>query len=101
MRNQLPAHRSDEPGSLSGLNRRRHVRVPFTASARLMLDTPGGLVTLSGSLLDISMSGCALHLNARVDAQLAGRVRLSIEGREVWFPITTRWVRSESRGWRV
>jgi hypothetical protein len=93
--------RAPNPTASSGGNRRRHVRVPFTGRVRLMLETPSGLAALSGYIIDISVSGCALRLYAPVQAHVAGRVQLSIRGADVWFPIVTRWARSDSRGWTI
>ena len=90
-----------ERASASAANRRRHVRVPFTGRVNLMLETGNGLATLGGYIIDISVSGCALRLYAPAPAHVAGRVQVSIGGRDVWLPIVTRWARSDTRGWTV
>jgi PilZ domain len=100
MRNNAPAQRSESDAS-DGRNRRRHARAQYAGQARLLLETSHGLTTHTGYVLDISLSGCALHFQTRVDAHLCGRVQLVLAGRDVWLPIVTRWVRQDSRGWSV
>ncbi len=97
MRQLVDAHGS----AASAGNRRRHVRVPFTGRVNLMLETGSGLATLCGYIIDISVSGCALRLYSPVHAHVAGRVQVSIGGRDVWLPIVTKWARSGTRGWTV
>ena len=86
---------------MTAANRRRHVRAALTSKVQLLLETREGLTTLSGYVLDISMSGCALHLTKRIDSGLVGRVQLPLGGQDVWLPIVARWVRQDARGWSV
>jgi hypothetical protein len=96
MRDERPAPTSRGP--TTGVNRRRHARAAVASKARLLIETPQGLATLSGYVLDISVSGCALRLQVRVDAHLAGRVQLPINGQDVWLPIVARWARQDLCG---
>jgi hypothetical protein len=73
----------------------------LASKVRLLLETPNGLTTHSGYVLDISVSGCALHFQTRIDPHLVGRVQLSLGAQDVWLPIVTRWARQDSRGWSV
>jgi hypothetical protein len=66
----------------------------FTTSYRMWSIIP----TLLGYVLEISVSGCALRLHARIDANLAGRVQLLISGQDVWLPIVARWARQDLCG---
>jgi PilZ domain-containing protein len=75
--------------------------VPYAGKVRLILETRNGLQALSGYVLDLSASGCALRLHAQVEPNLAGRIQISIGDREIWLPIVTRWARQDSRGWTV
>jgi PilZ domain len=100
MRSDGPAHRFDSP-NVSGSNRRRHARASVASKVNLLIETRDGLVTLSGYVIDISVSGCAIHLQNRVEPHLAGRVQLALGRDEVWLPIVTRWVRPDAKGWSV
>jgi hypothetical protein len=86
---------------VGSLNRRREPRVRSTDGIRLLVDAPGGLTTLTGSLVDLSERGCALRLNRRVTTEQVGRVRVDIGGTAFWLPVITRWVRERSDGWTV
>jgi hypothetical protein len=52
-------------------------------------------------MLDLSEGGCQLRLRRRIDADLAGRVNLDVEGKALWLPVITRWAREDSHGWTV
>jgi len=75
--------------------------VQIGGSVRLLVDTPDGLLTTHGQLMDLSEGGFAVFLTRPMDAQHAGRVNLEIAGKALWLPMVTRWVRPESGGWTV
>jgi len=100
MRNDNPAHQSASQ-RLTGSNRRRHARASVASKVQLLLETRNGLITLSGYVIDISVSGCALHIQSWIEPNLVGRVQLALGGQEVWLPIVTRWVRQDAKGWSV
>jgi PilZ domain len=100
MRNDQFA-RQVEPRAASGSARRRHERARFTSKVVLLLETRDGLATVSGYVLDVSESGCALLFQNRVEPHLVGRVRLPLGGQDVWIPIVTRWARAQAQGWMV
>ena len=55
----------------------------------------------AGHLLDLSEGGCAVLFKNRVEANLAARMQLEVEGKELWLPVVTRWARRDSQGWTV
>jgi hypothetical protein len=81
--------------------RRRHPRVRLGGSALLLVDPRRGLIGAKGNLVDLSEGGCRLHFRRHVDADLAGRVRLKIAGKALWFPVLTRGVLRDGDGWSV
>jgi len=99
VRNEFPAQRV--ASASGGANRRRHARAALTSKVQLLLETRNGLTTVIGYVVDISVSGCALHLQSRIEPHLPGRVRLPLGGQDVWLPIVTRWARPDARGWSV
>ncbi|MGO9876797.1 MAG: PilZ domain-containing protein [Acidimicrobiia bacterium] len=82
-------------------NLRRHQRVRLGGGALLIVDPRLGMVGAKGHLIDLSEGGCQLRVQCRLDAHLAGRVRLELAGKVLWFPVITRWVRRDSEGWTV
>ncbi len=84
-----------------GRNRRHHRRIEMCGSVRLVIDTPSGLVTTAGWLIDLSQGGCAVRITRPVDADHAARIQIEVAGLSVWFPVVVRWARSGSRGWTV
>ena len=81
--------------------RRRHERVRLGGTAFLIVDPRRGLLGAKGRLIDLSEGGCQLRLRRRVDAHLAGRVRLAIASKALWFPVITTSVRADEGGWTV
>lgn len=81
--------------------RRRHPRVAVAGKVRLVADTPEGLVTLSGTLADLSLSGCAMRVYAPLEPGREARLELSIDGRQVWVSGTLVWTRTRDRAWVV
>jgi PilZ domain len=81
--------------------RRHEERTRLGGSIRLLLDTPGGLLTTTGQIIDLSSGGCAIRVHRKVDPELVGRVQLEVAGHSMWLPVTTRWARSEANDWIV
>jgi hypothetical protein len=81
--------------------RRQQKRIQVGGGARLLIDTPDGLITTFGQIIDLSEGGCALRIHRPLDVQLAGRVNVEVAGNAIWLPVLTRWVRGDSRGWTV
>jgi hypothetical protein len=84
---------------LSAEQRRRHPRVTVNGKVRLVADTPDGLVTLTGSLIDLSVSGCAIRVHARLEPRGEARLELAVDGRQVWLPGHIVWTRTRERAW--
>ena len=83
-------------------DRRCHERFRLGGPVRLLADTPAGLVTATGEMVDLSVGGCGLRVyNREVAANLSGRVRVEILGEPVWLGVVTRWVRAQPSGWLV
>jgi hypothetical protein len=82
-------------------DRRRHDRVRLGGSALLIVDPRWGLIGAKGQLIDLSEGGCQLSFRRHVDADLAGRVRLTLGGKALWFPVVTRQVVRDGDGWTV
>ena len=83
------------------VERRRHPRVRLGGGALLFVDPRQGLIGAKGHLVDLSEGGCRLTFRRHVDANLAGRVRLSLPGKAMWFPVLTRQVFRDGDGWTV
>jgi c-di-GMP-binding flagellar brake protein YcgR len=81
--------------------RRRHARVPVKGTTRLFADTSGGMVTLSGQVVDLSVSGCAIKVHAQLEPDYEARLELSLDGERVWVPGHIVWVRTREKGWMV
>jgi hypothetical protein len=86
---------SDDP------TRRRHERVELGGTALLIVDPRSGMLGAKGQLIDLSEGGCQLRLRRRVDAHLAGHVRLALAGKALWLPVTILSVRGTVDGWMV
>jgi len=83
------------------VDRRRHERFRLDGSALLVVDPRRGMIGARGRLVDLSEGGCRLRFRRYVNADLAGRVRLDVEGTALWLPVTTRQVVSDGDGWSV
>ena len=81
--------------------RRKQERVRLCGEVRLILDTPDGLLTTGGQIIDLSEGGCALRVHRHIEGQLFGRVHVEVAGKALGIPVITRWTRSDSRGWTV
>jgi hypothetical protein len=86
-------------GSRSLQQRRRHPRVCVAGKVRLVADTPEGLVTLTGNVIDLSVSGCAIRVHARLEPHGEARLELDVHGRRVWLPGHIVWTRTRERAW--
>ena len=71
------------------------------SSVRLLVDTPDGLLTTYGQLVELSEGGISVHLRRSMKMQHAGRVSLTLGGKSCWLPIVTRWAREDAAGWTV
>ncbi len=63
--------------------RRRHTRVAVSGKVRLVADSPNGLVTLAGSIIDLSLSGCAIKVFAPLTPAVEARLELTLDGRRI------------------
>ncbi len=74
-------------------------RVAVNGKVRLVADTPDGLVTLSGELVDLSVSGCAIRVYAPLEPRGEARLELTVDGRRVWVSGHVVWTRVRQRAW--
>jgi c-di-GMP-binding flagellar brake protein YcgR len=81
--------------------RRRHPRVAVAGKIRMVADTSQGLVTLSGTVTDLSISGCALIVYTRLEPHHEARIELALDGERLWVPGEIRWTRKREQGWLV
>ena len=81
--------------------RRRHPRVSVSGKVRLVADTGQGIVTLSGNVVDLSVSGCAIRVYAPLEAHKEARLELHVDGQRVWVPGRIMWTRTRERSWIV
>jgi c-di-GMP-binding flagellar brake protein YcgR len=91
------AHVIDTPQAR--MQPRRHPRVSVSGKVRVVADTREGLVTLAGSLIDVSVTGCAIRVHARLVPSGAARVELDVDGQRVWLPGHIVWTRTRERAW--
>jgi hypothetical protein len=80
---------------------RRHPRVPVAGKVRIVADTPEGVVTLTGNVIDLSVSGCAIRVYGRLEPDCEARLELEVDGERVWVPAHIVWTRSRERAWVV
>ena len=83
------------------LQRRRHPRVSVNGKVRLVADTPDGLVTIAGNVIDLSVSGCAIRVHTSLEPQREARLELELDGERVWLPGQIVWTRTRDRAWIV
>jgi len=67
----------------------------------MVADTSDGLVTLSGNVIDLSISGCAIRVYTRLEPEHEARLELALDGERVWVPGHIMWTRSHERAWTV
>jgi hypothetical protein len=63
----------------------------------MMVDSVSGLCVATGSLVNLSEGGCSILSKTHVDANLAGRLQVTVAGTELWIPAVTCWVRPDTR----
>jgi len=83
------------------MQQRRHPRVSVNGKIRMVADTPEGLVTLTGTLVDLSVSGCAIRVYTNLDSQREARLELALNGDVLWVPGQIVWTRTRDRAWVV
>jgi hypothetical protein len=84
-----------------GRPQRQQKRTRLGGTVRLLVDTPDGLTSTDGQIIDLSEGGCALRLHRPIDAHLPGRVHVVVARQAIWLPIITRWARADFRAWTV
>ena len=80
---------------------RRQERFRLGGAARLWVDAHSGPVTALGRMVDLSVDGCRVLLQRRIDVNVAGRVGLDVVGTLIWIPVMTRWTQRDTDGWMV
>jgi c-di-GMP-binding flagellar brake protein YcgR len=83
------------------LQRRRHPRVNVKGGVRMVADTSDGIVTLTGKIIDLSISGCAIRVYAPLETQREARLELTLDGERVWVPGQIVWTRLRENAWMV
>ena len=81
--------------------RRRHPRVSVNGRIRIVADTPDGVVTLTGKIIDLSVSGCAIRVYGNLAPDREARLELEVDGQQVWVPAQIVWTRTRDRAWTV
>jgi c-di-GMP-binding flagellar brake protein YcgR len=81
--------------------RRRHARVTVKGGVRLVADTSGGIVTLTGRIVDLSITGCAIRVYAPLESEREARLELTLDGERVWVPGQIVWTRIRDNAWMV
>src|SRR5258707_484329 len=79
------------------LQRRKDARGTVKGSTRLVADTSAGMVTLRGSVVDLSVSGCAIKVHAPLQPGYEARLELSLDGERVWVPGHIVWTRTREK----
>ena len=69
---------------------RRHARVAVCNRVRLVASENRKAV----HILDVSAGGCSARIHARLEAGLAVRVELVIDGDPTWFPGRVVWTKT-------
>src|SRR5437868_4581617 len=75
------------------LQRRRHPRVSVAGKVRLLADTEHGLITLAGTVVDLSVGGCAIRVHNPLDVGREARLELELDGDSIWVPGRVMWKR--------
>jgi c-di-GMP-binding flagellar brake protein YcgR len=83
------------------MQQRRHPRVSVNGKLRMVADTPDGLVTLTGTLVDLSVGGCAVRVFTSLDTQREARLELELNRERIWVPGQIVWTRMSERSWVV
>jgi c-di-GMP-binding flagellar brake protein YcgR len=83
------------------MQRRRYPRVSVAGKVRLLADTSNGLITLAGTVVDLSVSGCAIRVHTALDVGREARLELEVDGKAVWMPGRIVWKRAVEKAWMV
>jgi PilZ domain len=83
---------------LPGDKQRSKSTVQLGTSVRLLLDTPDGLLTTYGQLVDLSEVGFSVYMRRSIEAHHVGRVNFTVRGEPLWLPMVTRWIREDAGG---
>lgn len=81
--------------------RRRHPRVRVAGQVRLVADSVNGLVTVTGTVIDLSVSGCAIRVHTPLEKNREARIELAVDGERIWVPGEVVWTRIKERAWIV
>jgi c-di-GMP-binding flagellar brake protein YcgR len=81
--------------------RRKHPRVAVAGKVRLVADSSEGLVILTGSVIDLSVSGCAIRVHSRLEPRREARLELEVDRKRVWLPGQVVWTRTRDKAWIV
>jgi len=104
MAGQVLSHEPQAPRSIASQllqQRRRHTRVAVNGRVRIVADTPEGVVTLTGKMVDLSVSGCAIRVYGNLEPQREARLELEVDGQRIWVPGQIVWTRTRDRAWTV
>ena len=104
MAGQVLSHEPQAPRSIAAQllqQRRRHPRVAVNGRVRIVADTPDGVVTLTGKMVDLSVSGCAIRVYGNLEPNRAARLELEVDGQHVWAPGQIMWTRTRDKAWIV
>jgi hypothetical protein len=64
-------------------------------------DTPDGVVTLQGKMIDLSVSGCAIRVYGNLAPNREARLEVELDGQCIWVPCQIVWTRTRDRAWTV
>ncbi len=81
--------------------RRRHPRVSVAGKVRLVADSSEGLMTVSGNVIDLSVSGCAIRIFTKLEPKHETRLELELDGERFWVPGHVVWTRMRDSAWMV
>jgi c-di-GMP-binding flagellar brake protein YcgR len=95
------AERASARGDGSLHQRRRHARVAVAGKVRLVADSSQGLVILAGTVIDLSISDCAIRVQSRLEPQCEARLELEVDGKRVWLPGHIVRTRTRDKAWIV
>jgi RNase P/RNase MRP subunit p29 len=81
--------------------RRRHPRVTVAGKIRMVADSSEGLMTVTGNVIDLSVSGCAIRVFTKLEPKHEARLELELDGERVWVPGHVVWTRVRDSAWLV
>jgi hypothetical protein len=79
----------------------RYERTPLRAPVRVIYDSASGLHSLTGQLVGLTETGCALHLYVAFDTAVAALMLIDLDAGALGLPIVTRWRQPVREGWRL